>query len=719
TGPVVSGSYSGNGGDISLISQDGGIDTQRGLTSPEAFNSAVAIANSFSDPSLPQLSNLFPLGRTIAGSLFSASGGAGRGGNITISALSTISTGGVVSASYNGNGGDISLTSTAGDIEAFLINSQSLDVGTGGKVDVNANRLFRATGSVSTALQQLPPGSINPNDLPPTLAQQASISSAGGRGGGSITIRHGGGLDSIPFTVGDAAVNGTAGTVTSGTFTLPNQSFQGNYTLGNIRIITSVPIAAQCPPYCSQTGGTPNFPNLGSNNNSPVLNPTTNVEESFTNRFEEYLGLSETRTVTLAEAQAILRGIEQTTGIRPVIIYARFVSTNASSLGASDSTKVLTRQNQKQLPTLWQFNSQGFTDTQELPLRQNQPAQANDQLELMLVTSQGEVIRRRVAGTTRSQVLQIANTFRSRVTNVRSRLGYLASAQQMYQWLVAPIESDLQAQNINNLVFIMDAGLRSIPLAAFHDGKGFIVEQYSVGLMPSLSLTDTRYKDLKGASVLGMGAGQFAEQNPLPSVPVELSLIAGQLWPGKSFLDQAFTLENLLEARASQPYSIIHLATHAEFQPGQPSNSYIQLWDSKLRLDQLPKLGLNDPGVELLVLSACRTAQGDEQAELGFAGLAVQAGVKSALGSLWYVSDEATLALMTQFYEQLKQAPIKAEALRRSQLAMLKGEVRLQGGKLVTSSGSFPLPPQLVQLGNRDFTHPYYWSAFTMVGNPW
>jgi CHAT domain-containing protein len=105
--------------------------------------------------------------------------------------------------------------------------------------------------------------------------------------------------------------------------------------------------------------------------------------------------------------------------------------------------------------------------------------------------------------------------------------------------------------------------------------------------------------------------------------------------------------------------------------------------------------------------------------ELGFTGLAVQAGVKSAMGSLWYVSDEGTLALMTQFYERLKQAPNKAEALRQAQLAMIKGEARLQGGNLITSRSSIPLPPELAQLGDKDLTHPYFWSAFTMVGNPW
>ncbi|HEY9649096.1 MAG TPA: CHAT domain-containing protein, partial [Coleofasciculaceae cyanobacterium] len=192
-----------------------------------------------------------------------------------------------------------------------------------------------------------------------------------------------------------------------------------------------------------------------------------------------------------------------------------------------------------------------------------------------------------------------------------------------------------------------------------------------------------------------------------------------QLWTGESFLNDTFTLENLRSARAKEPFGIILLATHAAFQSGAISNSYIQLWDGKLRLDQLRQLGWNDPPVELLVLSACQTALGNEDAELGFTGLAVQAGVKSALGSLWTVSDGGTLALMTEFYQQLKQSPIKVEALRQAQLEMLRGEVRLENGQLVTPSQSFPLPPELAELGNTQLTHPYYWSAFTLVGSPW
>jgi CHAT domain-containing protein len=131
------------------------------------------------------------------------------------------------------------------------------------------------------------------------------------------------------------------------------------------------------------------------------------------------------------------------------------------------------------------------------------------------------------------------------------------------------------------------------------------------------------------------------------------------------------------------------------------------------------QLRWNNPPVELLVLSACKTAIGDQQAELGFAGLAVQANVKSALASLWTVSDTGTLALMTEFYRDLKTAPIKAEALRQAQIAMIKGEIRVEDGQLQTSTGNIPLPPTVAVVENENLSSPFYWAAFTIVGSPW
>lgn len=350
-------------------------------------------------------------------------------------------------------------------------------------------------------------------------------------------------------------------------------------------------------------------------------------------------------------------------------------------------------------------------------------AQPNN-LELQLFLPNGKPIVKS-SGQTRDEVIEVAKKFTNQI-RTPSQLNshnYLANAQKLHQWLIAPIAEELANHNINMIIFSMDSGLRTVPIAALHDGQQFLVEKYSLGLIPSFTLTDTTYVGLNGSQVLAMGASEFpsnVDQTPLPAVPVELKSIVNNLWPGKSFLNQGFTLENLKQQSSKEKYKIIHLATHGEFHPGGADNSYIQFWDTKLRLNQLRQLRLYNTQVELLVLSACTTAVGDEEAELGFAGLAVQAGVKSALASLWYVSDTGTLALMTEFYQSLSNRPIKAEALRQAQLSMLRGEVHLQDGHLLRNSNKrLLLPRELARGGRRDLSHPYYWAAFTMIGSPW
>ncbi len=313
-------------------------------------------------------------------------------------------------------------------------------------------------------------------------------------------------------------------------------------------------------------------------------------------------------------------------------------------------------------------------------------------------------------------MLETADRLRLSVTESGSD-DYLKPAQQLYTWLVKPIEANLNSQNINHISLLLAPGLRSVPLAVLHDGKQFMVEKYSVGLMPSLAMTDTTYEDLRGAQVLAMGASTFQEQNPLPAVPEELRLIADELWQGEAFLNEAFTLENLKARHRQGNFRIVHLATHGDFKAGNPSQSYIQFWDTRLRLDQIRELSLNNPQVDLLVLSACRTALGNEQAELGFAGLAFQAGVRSVLGSLWYVSDEGTL--MNEFYSQLRVTSTKAEALRNAQLALIQGRVKIQNGQVRSGDRTVTLPPASARDATVDLSHPYYWAAFTLVGNPW
>ncbi|MGB3636695.1 MAG: CHAT domain-containing protein, partial [Rivularia sp. (in: cyanobacteria)] len=424
------------------------------------------------------------------------------------------------------------------------------------------------------------------------------------------------------------------------------------------------------------------------------------VEDSFTNAFKGHL--SDVVTVSLkglAEARDILSEVEKATGTKPALVYAMFVPESVSVPDLQET----------------QSSEKNSSENSQTNLKND-----NDVLEILIVTAKGKPIRKQVPGATRGNILKVARRFQREVSNPvkTSTKTYLKPAQQLYQWLIAPIETELQAQGIDNLSFITDVGLRSVPFAALHDGNGFLVEQYSLGLMPSLSLTNTNYTDIKQAKILAMGASTFDEQNPLPAVPLEINNISKQ-WKGKSFLNNSFTLENLKSQRSEQPFGIIHLATHAEFRPGKLQNSYIQLSNTKLRLDEVRKMGWNNPPVELLTLSACRTALGDREAELGFAGLAVQAGVKSALGSLWYVSDEGTLGLMAQFYQQLKQTPIKAEALRQTQIAMIKGEMFLEKGilQLPQSKNIIPIPSLAGR--SRKLVHPYYWSSFTLIGSPW
>ena len=346
-----------------------------------------------------------------------------------------------------------------------------------------------------------------------------------------------------------------------------------------------------------------------------------------------------------------------------------------------------------------------------------------DQLEIVLVAPDGRPIRKVVPEAPKQLLMETVREFRGQLTNHRERNSnsYLENAQLLYKWLIAPIEKELQENNIDTILFSMDSGLRSLPIAALHDGQQFLVEKYSLGLIPSISLTNTRYRSLQNTQVLAMGASEFPDAPPLPAVPIELATITEELWQGEAFINEKFTQDNLLSQREEHGYEILHLATHGEFQAGAQNYSYIYFGDRKLGMDELRELRLRQPQVELLVLSACRTAVGDETAELGFAGLAVQSGAKSALASLWYVSDKGTLVLMSEFYRQLSQVPIKAEALRQAQIAMIRGKVKIEDGRIVSvnQGKDIELPEQLSGLSNQDFSHPYYWSAFTMIGSPW
>ena len=668
---ITTGNIINPGREITLTTNNGSIDTSGGTLDTRSTSNGGAIALTATNGNITT-SNL-------------NSSGATNGGDIKITAATQITTGEINTNGGSGKGGNVTL-GPEGDIQVTSINAQG---GTeGGTVDITTDRWYRATGSFTT-----------PN------CANASICTAGGTAGGSITIRHGGGI-TTPFIIGNLSLpsqNGTAGSITTGSATISNFTVPAPpaiFTQGNIQIITSAP-PSLAPVATDFFGITPSSPK----------DDMASKEENITNPI-----LSSTKAVLYSTKREEITGFLNSGNTSQAVLSMDILFTE--ELGAYINQPV--SQELQSFAAIQNRLSGIAAQTGTKPAIVYTFARP-EQLDLVLVTPSGIPIHKSVPTAKREALLQTVKQFRQEITNPakRNTTSYLASSQKLYQWMIAPLEQELQAAGINTIVFSMDNGLRSLPVAALHDGKQFLVEKYSLGLIPSVNLTDTRYQSLKDAQVLAMGASKFADQNPLPAVPVELETITPKLWQGKSFLNEAFTLDNLKSQRANQPFGIIHLATHGEFKPGAPSNSYIQLFDTQLKLNQLRQLGWNNPPVELLVLSACRTAVGDEDAELGFAGLAVQAGVKSAVASLWYVSDEATFGLMTQFYRQLKVAPIKAEALRDAQLAMIKGQVRLSLGHLHESGEKLPLPPELAKLGDRSLEHPYYWAAFTMIGSPW
>lgn len=297
------------------------------------------------------------------------------------------------------------------------------------------------------------------------------------------------------------------------------------------------------------------------------------------------------------------------------------------------------------------------------------------------------------------------------------KTSYLEPAQELYDWIIRPIAATVDIENIDNLLFCNSKGLRTIPFGVLHDGEQFLIEKYGVGVIPAFQLMKQGNSQIGDRPILAMGASSFEELPDLPGVEIELETIVPNLHPGKAFLNDSFTLDNLNDERDADDYGIVHLATHAEFQSGTPDNSYIQFFDNRLSLDEMDELNWDNPSVELLVLSACRTALGDEDAELGFAGLALQSGVKAAIASLWYVSDAGSVTLMSEFYRALGQTQTKTKisALREAQLAMIHQDYA-------------PINPELAQLTRSvfrrnpediDFSHPYYWAAYNLIGNPW
>jgi CHAT domain-containing protein len=272
---------------------------------------------------------------------------------------------------------------------------------------------------------------------------------------------------------------------------------------------------------------------------------------------------------------------------------------------------------------------------------------------------------------------------------------FLPLSKTVYDWLIRPIEADLAQNQVKTLVFVLDGSLRNIPMAALHDGKQYLIEKYAIALTPGLELLESQPLTQKQLKVLTAGLSEARQGfSALPAVEAELNQILSEV-PGEKLFNQEFTKSNLQNAVDAIPFPVVHLATHGQFS-SKAEETFILTWDDRINVNELNNfLQKTDQRratpIELLVLSACQTAKGDNRAALGIAGVAVRAGARSTLATLWSVNDEATSTLMSQFYQELgKERATKAEAIRRAQQSILQ---------------------------NPQWQHPYYWAPYVLVGN--
>ena len=290
--------------------------------------------------------------------------------------------------------------------------------------------------------------------------------------------------------------------------------------------------------------------------------------------------------------------------------------------------------------------------------------------------------------------------------------------------LIQPAAQQLARQRITTLLISAEPGLQAVPFAALHDGKTFFGERFGFSLTPSLGLTKLA-PPTKRASfpLLATGASQFQGLTPLPLVPQELEQISRDK-PVVSYLNKDFTPQVLLEKAGDPQFDRVHVATHAEFVPGGPAAARLYTGVAPMSLRQLAELRQRrgDATLDLFTLSACRTALGDADSELGFAGLALQAGSRSAIGSLWYVDDVATSALFVQFYRFLDQGIPKAEALQFTRRAMASGAMKLVRDQVIGANGEVLLSNLTTAQQRRiagGLQHPFYWAGIQLLGTPW
>jgi len=274
------------------------------------------------------------------------------------------------------------------------------------------------------------------------------------------------------------------------------------------------------------------------------------------------------------------------------------------------------------------------------------------------------------------------------------------ATKPIYNWIIKPIKSQLQANGIKTLVFVLDGALQNIPLGVISDGDKYLVEDYAIALHREPQIIDPKPLSSYPINILAMGLSKKRIDLPIHQKFPALNGVATELTdihPNVKLLNEDFTSNAFQDKINSSPFSIVHLATHGQFS-SDPNQTFILAWDKQIKFNELSNLlksrSSNLPDtIELLVLSACETAAGDNRATLGLAGISVRAGARSTLATLWKVEDSSTRIFMQELYQTLTNKEInisKAEAIQSIQK------------KFIASNS---------------LKHPYYWAAFVLVGN--
>ncbi len=320
------------------------------------------------------------------------------------------------------------------------------------------------------------------------------------------------------------------------------------------------------------------------------------------------------------------------------------------------------------------------------------PVSLPDRLEILVSSRSG--IRQFRAEVSQTELESEVASFRRELT-IRTSRRYLRPARRLYDWIIAPIQAHLDELGVDTLVFVPGGVLRTVPMAALHDGERFLIERYAVATTPGLELTDPRPIDRSDLDAFLGGLSEpvkgFAA---LPHVGAELESVKGILGGGDVLLNEGFTVSGVEQSLETNPFRIVHIATHGEF-GATADDFFLVTHDGRLTLDELATavgaFRFREEPLELIFLSACDTASGDPRAALGLAGVAVKSGARSAVGSLWKVNDEAAAQLVEGFYRALREPGVsRAESLRRAQLGLL---------------------------ADPRFRHPAYWSPFLLISN--